>query len=425
MLKDKKVLEDYLEKQCDKIVVDYNKCKSIYNYANETYDIPKGIISDLISNRLLMSEVSEFVLFILLDSLYNVLHDSIKISNLDEFYTTQEIKHYKSAKYNIERIKFPLVFKMVQIAEDQWVGKITVDMLMKLRQAQLINYNINAQRTMQRIVRGNKESFKITLNKKAVNSIRNSFESNDFIPNTITLNIPIETEYDFYYDEDSSSLVINSLEHLDISDGFHRYIAAGQVKDKNNNFDYPLELRIVNFTEDKAKQFIYQEDQKTKMTKIDSNAMNMNKAANIVVTRLNENTRCNLKGLISRNEGIISFGDLAEMVDYFYFKKEKVTKEKERSFTIQVVKELTDYFNILTEYNTDYLEHRMHFKTLLVVMFCFNYFKDNNIEDYDYMCKVIEKAEKIIKNSDNTKFRNKTLRKSLLTEVEKIVKEVM
>lgn len=422
MLKDKKILEDYLEKQCDRIVVDNSKCKAIYVYANETYEIPKGIISDLISKRMAMSTASEFVLFILLDSMNAVLRESSKILGVDHFYTMQEVKHYRISKYEIETIKFPLVFKMVQIADDQWVGKITVDILMKLRQAQLINYNVNAQRTMQRIIRGNKESYKITLNNKAVNAIQDSFESNNFIPNTITLNIPMETDYDFYYDEETSSLVIKSLEHLDISDGFHRYIAAGKAKDKNNEFDYPLELRIVNFSEDKAKQFIYQEDQKTQMRKIDSNSMNMNKAANIVVTRLNENIRCNLKGLISRNDGIIPFGEFAELVDYFYFKG--VGKEKERSVVVHAVKELTDNFNMLTEYNTEYLEEKMNYKTLLAAMFCFNYFKDSD-EDETRICEIIEKTAKEMEHSNNKKFHNKAPRISLMSEVEKIVKEVM
>ena len=183
-----------------------------------------------------------------------------------------------------------------------------------------------------------------------------------------------------------------------------------------------MELRIVNFTEDKAKQLIYQEDQKTKMRKVDSNSMNMNKAANIVVTRLNENVICNLKGLISRNEGIINFGDLAELVDYFYFKN--VTKEKERIITINAVKELTDNFNMLTEYNTDYLEHKIDYKTLLTAMFCFDFYKNNNL-DTSNMCKVIENAADIVKISDNKKFNNKAPRKSLMNEVEKIVRGVM
>lgn len=423
MLKDKKVLEQYLEEQCDRIVIDNIKCKEIYTYANETYEIPKGIISDLVSKRMSMSAASEFILFILLDSMHNVLRDNKEILGVDSFYTMQEAKHYRLSKYKVEKIKFPLVFKMVQITNDQWIGKITVDMLMKLRQAQLNNYNANAQRTMQKIVKGDKETYKITLNQKAVGNIQDSFEDGSFIPNTITLNIPMETEFDFYYDEESCSLVIKSLEHFDLTDGYHRYIAACQTKDKNYDFDYSLELRIVNFTEDKAKQFIYQEDQKTKMRKVDSNSMNMNKSANILVTRLNENVRCNLKGLISRNDGNINFGELADLVDYFYFKG--VGKEKERSIILQALKELTDNFNILTEYNTEYLEKRMSYRTLLTTMFCFNYFKDKDTKDKVKMCEVIDKASKEIENSNNKKFQNKTPRKSLMIEVEKIVKEVM
>ena len=73
MLKDKKALEQYLDEQCDRIVVDNDKCKSIYTYANETYNIPKGIVSDLISRRMSMSEASEFILFILLFCLQALL----------------------------------------------------------------------------------------------------------------------------------------------------------------------------------------------------------------------------------------------------------------------------------------------------------------------------------------------------------------
>lgn len=422
MLKDKKVLEQYLEQQCDRIVVDNDVCRSIYTYANETYDIPKGIISDLISKRTSMSSVSEFILFILLDSIHSVLKETRKILNIDHFYTMKEAMFYRKSKYEKTKIKFPLVFKMIQIEDDQWSGKIDVKTLMKLREAQMINYNVNAQRTMQKIVKGDKEVYKITLNQKAVKEIAYAYTHGTFIPNTITLNIPMELDSDFYYDEETCSLIIKSLDHFDVTDGYHRFIAACQVSDLDNDFNYNMELRIVNFTEDKAKQMIFQEDQKTQMRKIDSNSMNMNKAANIVVTRLNENVRCNLKGLISRNEGVIPFGELAELVDYFYFKG--IGKEKERSVSIKAIADLTNDFNILTEYNTDYLEHKMSYKTLLAIMFCFNYYRVNNL-DNTKMCEVIEKVAEMIENSDNKKFQNKTPRKSLMVEIEKMIKEVI
>lgn len=126
----------------------------------------------------------------------------------------------------------------------------------------MINYNVNAQRTMQRVIKGDKELYRITLNKHAVNSIRRSFESGEFIPNTITLNIPEDPENEFYYNEKNSELVIKNINHFDISDGYHRYVAACQAYDQNDKFNYPLEIRIVSFDNDKVKKFIFQEDQK-------------------------------------------------------------------------------------------------------------------------------------------------------------------
>lgn len=421
MLKSKKSLEQYLGEQCDTIVLDNDVCKGIYAYANDTYDIPKGMISDLISKRLGMSNVSEFVLFILLDSIRHVASEKKDVDGVDEYFTMKEAKHYRTSKYEVDKIKFPLVFKMVEVTNDQWIGKITVDMLMQLRQAQLISYNVNAQRTLTKVVKGDRETYKITLNQKAVREIADAFDKHEFIPNTITLNIPMETESDFYYDEDNCSLVINSLDRFDISDGYHRFIAACQLKDINAEFNYSMELRIVNYTEDKAKQLIYQEDKKTFMKKVDSRSMNMNRAANITVTRVNENIRCNFKGLINRNEGLIHFGELADLVDYFYFKG--INKEKERSVMIQAVKELTENFNLLTEYNTEYLEHKMSYRTLLTAMYCFDYFKDN--KDKTKMCEVIEKAAKVIEKSESKKLLNKTPRRNLMSEIEEVVKGVM
>ena len=417
MLKSKIELEKYLEKQCDEIVTRNDICKAIYVYANNTYDIPKGLVSDYVTSRASLSEATSFELFILFDSICNVLDDK-KVKNIDEFFTAQEIQYFKKSKYEVEEIKFPITFKMIQIEDDQWTGKIDIKTLMKLRKAQLINYNVNAQRTMQRIVRGDKEVYKITLNKKSVNEIASSYENNTFIPNAITLNIPLEVDSDFYYNEEKCTLTIRSLEHFDVTDGYHRYIAACQVSDLNPDFNYNMELRIVNFTEDKAKQFIFQQDQQNKMSKVDSDSMNMNDESNFVVKRLNENPSCNLKGLIGRNEGIISSGELAILVDYFYFKG--VGKDNKIKIRTRAIKELTDNFNALTEYNNDYLEKRMDYGTLLVAMFCFDYFKN---DDKTRMCEVIETVAQKMNSGDTRKFANKKPRKTLISEIERLVKE--
>ena len=101
----------------------------------------------------------------------------------------------------------------------------------------------------------------------------------------------------------------------------------------------------------------------------------------------------------------------------------KGNKDKEKSVILQALQELTNNFNMLTEYNTYYLEHKMSYKTLLVAMFCFNFFKDE--KDKTRICEIIEKAASKLENSDNKKIANKTPRRSLMSEVEEIVKGVM
>lgn len=418
MLHDRTVLEKYLEEQFAKVIIDEVKCKTLYNYMNDTYNIPRGLVADLASFRKSLSEVSEFILFCLLDGT-NITQGNKEIV-ADKYFTMQEVQTYRKAKYNVEKLQFPLEFRMVEVADNQWIGKIKVSQLMELRRAQLINYNVNAQRTMQRIIRGDKEIYKIALNWNTIHKIEQSFESDEYIPNTLTLNIPTEeTENDFIYDDSRACLIINNLKHFDITDGYHRYISICQIRDKDEDFDYDMELRIVHFSESKAQKFIYQEDQKTKMSKIDSNSLNTTKAANIVVSRINEDPKCNLQGLISRNEGLISFGELAEIVHYIYFRSIK-SKEKEKVAIINVTKKIIADLNILTEYDTKYLEHQYSFLELAIIMHCF---AEYAMKDAETICRIIDYVMSNIDRIDKRKFYTKQMRQSLINIIDKIAKE--
>ena len=326
MKKDRAVLEKRLTDICSHVAVNHAACNQVYDVAKEKYNLPRGLTSDLVCLRMSMSEATEFVLFCLLDVLNKVLKDVVRAS---DYYTEQEIKIYSKSKYKVNKIKFPLRLKMIQIDNDQWIGTIDNKLLMQMRAAQLINYNADVQRAMTKIIRGDKEIYKITLNQKAVCAIYDNLKEGLFVPNTLTFNIPQDVASDFYYDSDANELVVKQIEHVQILDGFHRYIAACRLSDEDTNFVFNWELRVVNFSEDKAKNFIYQEDQKTRMKKIDSEALNMNDSANIVVTRLNENPRCNLKGLISRHGGLINFAEMAELIRFFFFKK--VSKKENNS----------------------------------------------------------------------------------------------
>lgn len=418
MKRDRSVLEKRLTDICSYIALNTEECNKIYDLVKEKYNISRGLTSDLICLRMSMSETTEFVLFCILDAVIKVTGD---VGYIEDYYTAQEIKKYSKSKYKVDKIKFPLRIKMIQIANDQWIGSINNTLLMQLRAAQLINYNTNAQRTMTKIIRGDNEIYKITLNQKAVAAINENLKNGLFVPNTLTFNIPEDIESDFYYDNDSMELVIKKLEHVDIIDGYHRYIAACQASDEDSKFEFNWELRVVNFSDDKAKSFIYQEDQKTKLKKVDSNSMNMNDAANIVVTKLNENARCNIKGLINRNEGIINFGEMAELIRFFFF-KEVSKKESNNLLIISIVKYLCECFNTLTEFDLKYVENQYSYKQLFIVIYMFYTYRN---QGQSQMCEIIDVMVERQDELDNKKFYSKIPRRSMVNEVKKLYEAVL
>ena len=281
-------------------------------------------------------------------------------------------------------------------------------------------YNENTQRTMQRVIHNEKEYYKIELNKFAVKEIERLYKENTYIPTPLTFNIPVDSEADFYYDEENCELVIISLDGFDIVDGYHRYIAACKACDSNPSFNFTMELRIVNFPENKAQQFIYQEDQKTLMTKADSNTYDQMSVANRVVEKINTNPQSNLFGLISRNKGLVSYKDFSEIISYLYLNDNK--KKNANSIVSIVSKNLIDNFNILTDYNTQYMEQKLTYKKLFAIMVCFKYYEDKDKED---MCSTIENVLKKVELLDNEIFYKSKSKKVVVTYIETIIGEVL
>lgn len=423
MLKDKRELEQYLEKRILNFISDTELCNKIYNYANEKYDLPRSVTSDYVSLRNPLEEASEFILFCILDAIEYAKEE--KKSEIPNYYVEKEIKTYSKSKYKVEKIKFPLKFKALQISDDQWMSLIDFKTLMKLRAAQLIVYNENTQRTMKRTIRGEKEIYKIEIDKGATNSIEASYKEKTYIPTPLTFNIPEDSNSDFYYDEENCELVITSLDGFDIIDGYHRYIAACKTCDSDSNFNFTMELRIVNFPEYKAQQFIYQEDQKTTMTKADSNTYDRTNVANRIVEKVNTSPQSNLFGLISRNKGNISYKDFSEIISHLYLDNNSNNKKKNENSIVSIVsKNLIDDFNILTDYNTKYIEQRYSYRKLFTIMVCFKYYEDKNI-DKESMCQTVEEVVKRVEELDNEIFYKSKSKKVIVSCIETIIGEVL
>ena len=325
------------------IACDKKKVISYSKRISKKHDIPNEHIIDLLNQRIKIAAVDDKIAFAI-GEVFDI--------NLEKYYSKSEIKTLSKWKQETIKFKFPLELNMKQIAEDQWIGATSVSELMKLRDSQIINYNENTQRVMKRLEKGNEEFYSIHLNIKAIKSIEQLYLNGTYIPNTITLNMPEDTV--FKYDQNSGILTIKKMNHFDITDGYHRYIAMSNCYNLNPDFDYPMILCVTNYSEDKCRQMIWQEDQKTKMAKVDSNSLNLQSSANKVVQRLNTDSTFYLVGSINSNGGCINKSELAEIIRATYFQRTNITsKQKEIQDIIKAEQDLRNGINYLIENHTE------------------------------------------------------------------------
>lgn len=307
------------------------------------YGLSKSFVSNYVTLRENIASADDLTLYY-----FTITYLPGKVK---DFFLPAEIATYKKIKLHEESLDSEIVLRAIQVTDNQWSGRISAKELMKWRNAQIINYNENAQRSMKHIISRGRDFYQIALNQNAVNSIADSLLQESFIPNTLTFNVPETVE--IHYDDESATLSFNlDGQMLDILDGYHRYIAISKASIINPNFDYQFEIRIVQFSTNIAQQFIWQEDQKTKMQKIHSDAMNQHKLSNQITQRVNENPNCDFYNNITTN-GIINKGYFSAMVHQMYCKR--VAKKNELLVQKQATNELVDYLNWLASIDDSYL----------------------------------------------------------------------
>lgn len=410
MIKNKEVLDGYLNKALSKYGINKKVVSDLTKYLVEQYNFSLGEASDLLTQRTPLETENIFSCFCLVDALSRV-DNKIK---LVDWFTEKEISAYKSEKIDRNILKFPLKIPAIQITDDQWIGYCDCEFLMKLRNAQKIFYNTNTQRTLQRVLKNGRETYKIALNATAVREIIAAYENETYISDTISFNLSADADY--WYNQEKRELVIDSLDHFDIIDGFHRYTAMCKEVDSNPDFNYPMELRIVQFDEAKAKRFIWQQDQKTKMKKIDSESMNSFAPQNIVVEKLNQNPMFNYHGAINRNGGSIAFQDFANVIGEVYFKTYKKTEE--RKLINQVVNELKDKINYISDSDPSLIEHQFSRTEITVLVIVLHY-----LEDYSNAADVYKKTlEKVLADKDFTSKLNSSITKPRINKIVSMMK---
>lgn len=397
-------LEEYAEKLFAKseVIKDRASRRNLYDELMDHFGLEVSVVDDMITFKRDIKEFTSFQIFCVMWFLDR--------NSLSKFFTESEIDALSKEKIVKETVSFPLILDpMVAITDDQWIGRVTLQTLMRWRNAQLLNYDENEQRALRRVKFGNIEVFKPYVNAKSVSEIRNAMESGSYIPDTITLNMGDGSEYDFSNGKLTIYSLANNMFNLD--DGYHRYLAMSQIHDFDKEFDFPMELRIVNFENSKATSFIFQQDQKTKMKKVVSDSYDVNAIPNKVATRLNnDRLGCNITGMIGRNGAAIDMGTFAKLIAYFFI-REKPKKDEEMKYVIKLQNELTEKFNVLTTQDPIFLE-KYSDEMLVTTMYVFA--SDIKPDDYaESIHKVIdnlsEDEKRIFKIQANGRVRKKAV----------------
>lgn len=419
MLVNRQKVEEYIEKRIPNIMFDNTLKDQVYGYCYEKFNIPKSLIDDFLSMRKAIGEANEFILFIIVQGF-----EQCKVPYLqtvDTFFTANEIQMYSQYKYQIEDLQFPLRFNMTQVTAEQWIGYIDAHMLMRLRRAQMIRYNEHTQRVMQRVTKGKQEYYKISVNAVAVREISELLQKELYISDTITLNIPMESEEaDYYYDKDTHELVVNRLDFFDILDGYHRYLSIGMTSDVNPDFNYPMELRIVNWDSEKARRFVFQMDKKTKMRKIDAQSFDAISLSNRITSRLNESAESPFRGEIRTNGGILPYADIAAYVKLMFC--QGLPTNRDNYYVMYISTDIIASLNALVEYDMTYLTRHYDKKEMVLLFYICSKFYEQDKKKIGIAAKMLNNA--VNASVDHRKFNSFPYRSTLLKTLDQVWEQV-
>lgn len=383
MIVERKQLNDELKTQLKKFY-DTNEIRLIAENVNATHNIPEEIVYDLINGNIEPKQLSDFEIF--------CIYETILPKLITEYYTSTEIEKYSKFQYKVNEIQLPIKISAMKVNDEQWITASDSNFLMLLKEKGLLIYNTNTQRTMTRYTNSSTETYVITLNKQAVKQIKNLIQGGSYIPNVITLNIPEDSDFEYK----DGQLVINDISGFDIIDGYHRFVAMSQVHDVDPDFNYPIELRLVSFSESKARQFIYQEDQKTQMSKIDSESFNQNNNANIIVKKLNDDIDFNLYKKVDKSQ-IIDEAFLSDSINKIYNVKNLTRPE-----LLKIKNEIKNGINTITESNLSLLNKKWNYEYTFIIIALIKLNK-------------IDKLDKVLIGIKDYVFNRNSIRKNIKT----------
>lgn len=381
MLKSKAFIKE-LQENLAVIWASNKKRKQAEKMLEEEYNLLPPTYMEYILGARDLYDLDENILFYLLNAVNDIHPGTFDAS---KYFSNLEIRKFSNAKYEfVTEEKYPYIIEGVtEVAADQWVTVMNLDVIKDMYDKQLLIYNPNTQRELKKKIRNGEVYYTINICKASVNDIKNDLLSGIFVPNDLSFNLNLDNP-DIEYEVDENRIIITNGQ-LDIIDGFHRFKGAMLAKKENTELQFSFVINIMNFDERKACSFIDQENKRNKISTTYTRSLNANNPTRIIVDRINTSPNSLMRGLIGKEgTNVVSLTDIFELIDITYN-----TKNMTRSDLLKTANHIVKVINMCIENDEKYLE-KMSILELGIIIY------GSTINSDEYVC--YERIQKAMAN---------------------------
>lgn len=302
----------------------------------------RGFISGVFEGNIILSdELSLIDMGVFALEIYKATNIAYIDPNI--YLTDIEMERVINHKITIEQdvFEYPVVFEDVRyVAPDMCTTVLSAQFIAKLGRSNMLNYEFETQRDA-KIIETEKGIIQTpNINPQSIIEISEELITDEFIPNTLTFNIPLRNSDNFKYDAKTKKWILLKGK-LNIIDGYHRYRGIVAALSKKN-INYNFEVRLANFDDDKARKFIVQEDKRNPISKEYIKSIDNADLTTQLISQLNQNNRSELKGKITTDRTTIQSGYALVSFDMMY----KTINKLWKLVTIDEVDELFEYLRV-------------------------------------------------------------------------------
>jgi len=322
----------------------------ISNLSKRGYEL--GYISSVLEGNVVFDSLDLMDLGVFALEIHKITGDNL--INPKRYFEDIELDRITRHKTELEQdvLKYPVVFEDVRrVAHNIWSVIVPAEFIAKLGRSNMLNYEFKTQREPKTIETKDGIILTPSINPKSVIEIADEILKKTFKPNTLTFNIPFKDSDNFKYDENSKKWVLIDGK-MDILDGYHRYlsiVAATRIQFTGYNF----ELRLTNFDEDEANDFIVQEDKRNPISKEYIKSIDNSSLITQIITKLNQSNKSELRGKITTDKTSIVRGFSLVRFDTMYKSIDKLWSPRTINEANTISDYLKDFYNILVDLYPD------------------------------------------------------------------------